>query len=88
MNYTKGERNVYKVGAAYLVNTEDMKNVGTFKTEADALLDAAAPDMYEALCGYVGLCGNTAYSVDREGLQHYWQLAQRALAKAEGKEAK
>lgn len=36
----------------------------------------------EALRMYVSLCGNTAYCVDRQGLQTAYDLAQKVITKA------
>jgi len=54
MKYTKGERFVSFPGKDWLVLIKDKPNrpnivVGKFRTKEDALLDAAAPQMYKAL---------------------------------------
>ena len=92
MNYTKGERKVYSVGAACLVNTDGMKNIGTFKTEADAILDAAAPLGYE-LAKFTSLVSATwieegKLEIGEGDYLRMKQLALEFLAKAEGKEEK
>ena len=42
MDFTKGKWKVYKVPAAYLINTDNMENIADCKTEANAHLIAAA----------------------------------------------
>ena len=54
MEYTKGERFLYCAEDCWLVEVRDKPNrpnivVGKFRTKEDALLDAAAPQMYKAL---------------------------------------
>lgn len=88
--YTKGEWTIEKYELSYRI-----KGLGgsvliatvhsSLKAEANACLMVQAPKLYEALKGYMMLCGNTAYQVNREGLQHYWELAQKAIAPVEGK---
>ena len=46
-------------------------------------LHGEAPKLYDALKMYVGLCGNTAYLVDRIGLRLAWDKATDALANAD-----
>jgi hypothetical protein len=72
--------------APWLVSANDDIVLGgdMFATEqADAALIAAAPELLEALKAYVSLCGNTAHTVDREGLFAAWEAAEAAIAKAE-----
>ena len=54
MNYTKGERTLYCGDDSWFVEVKDKSNrpnniIGKFHTKENALLDAAAPAMYEAL---------------------------------------
>ncbi len=54
MEYTKGERTLYCGDDYWFVEIKDKPDrphttIGKFHTKEDALLDAAAPDMYEAL---------------------------------------
>jgi hypothetical protein len=55
------------------------------QNEANAHLIAAAPELLEALRFYTAICGNTANTVDRQSASEAWELAQAALAKAEGR---
>lgn len=92
MNYTKGEWKVYKVAAAYLVNTGNMVNVADCRLEANANLIAAAPDMYEALKKIELFLQDPDVKVMAKGLPNQigleitFEKCQQALAKAEGKE--
>jgi hypothetical protein len=45
-------------------------------------LQAAAPDLLEALQFYVSICGNTCHSVTRETALQMYEKAQSAITKA------
>ena len=53
--------------------------------EESARLMAASPDLMEALRFYVLICGNTAYSTTRESAMEAYEMANKAIAKAEGR---
>ncbi len=84
MNYTKGERQLYCGEQYWIVEVIDKSSrpniiVGRFNTKEDALLDAAAPEIYEALKAL-------ADSSSPVSPKKAHEMARKALAKAERKE--
>jgi len=79
MNYTKGEWKIYKVPAAFLINTDNMENIASCSNQANAHLISAAPDMYEA-------CKEMLEELKiTKGAAGIWLVRwAKALAKAEG----
>jgi hypothetical protein len=84
---SKGEWKVYEVPATYLINTDNMKNIASCKTEDDAHLIAAAPDMYEAIQIALDLVKTVLYEHPTDATAILQKtVIERALAKAEGRE--
>jgi len=91
MNITKGDRIVRQRGNYYYTKVDDKPNrgskvVGRFKSESDALLDAAAPDMYEALKAVRAKVNVWSGTGKFQDLQDEIQNVNAALALAEGRE--
>ena len=85
MNYTKGERNIYCGDDYWFVEVKDSQPaciIGKFHTKGDAILDAAAPDMYEALKEIISDLTDIG---DCRVTNNSFNLAEQALAKAECK---
>ena len=87
MNYTKGKRRVNPYGdGTFYVDTEDFEIASKFKNKADAQLDAAAPDMYEALTFAARQIKELHKLKGEFGLTNaILGLAEQVIAKAEGK---
>jgi len=89
VNCTKGERTIWCAEDYWMVEVKDSSPVciiGKFHTKEDALLDAAAPELYEALKELseithdLGLGdGNPDPLIEASN-----KKARKALAKAEG----
>ena len=82
MKYTKGERSIYCADDYWMVEVKDRSSlciIGKFHTKDDALLDAAAPAMYEALESIIDVWinGGTVPTI-------VYRNAEQAIRKAAG----
>ena len=90
--YTKGERQLYQgIDGEYwfveISGKPDRLNtvIGKFLKKEDALLDAAAPDMYEALGAALWVLKGVRYSKTDRAKAEAIRAIEQALSKAGGK---
>ena len=91
MNYTRGERKLYCGDDYWVVEIRDKPihpsiTIGKFQTKEDALLDIAAPGLYEACKIALDLVTTVLYEhPDDEIAKAQKEAINKALSKAEGR---
>ncbi len=90
MEYTEGERLLYCGVDYWFVLIKDKPNrpdmlVGKFRTKEDALLDAAAPEMYEAIKHFIEVTKKAKGIEFTPSMHGAWIALNESLAKTEVK---
>ena len=88
MNYTKGERKYTQPDGSGGVNVfTDAEHIAYFDSLDDAILDIAAPAMYEVCKSLLEHMTMGKKESGRPYLADVGRMAAKAVAKAEGKDA-